>query len=178
MSFGAIQLVYYIIRYSIQYAFVEDGCISQNMIHPCEIGVIVAFQILQYMSFVVDDVYFEFMIDRYQRLKEVEKQWFECLQNFPNGILLYDREKKKVIFENTKLNTIFPPTTDASGQPEDKYAQKLVMKMTEEQQRDLMDIKSSQNGIHLDSYIEPKTFKEIIELEAANCSKCLFFKAK
>ena len=74
------------------------------------------------MNFLIDDIYQECMIDRYQRLKEVEKQWFGCLQNFPNGILLYDKDKRKVVFENTQISTIFPEYTDQNGRVVDKYA--------------------------------------------------------
>lgn len=73
----------------------------------------------------------------------MEKQWFECLQNLPNGVLLYDKDKKQVVFENAKLKSMLSQPNQLDQSPEDRYLQQLVMKMTDEQQKDLAEIKKS-----------------------------------
>lgn len=79
------------------------------------------------------------------------------------------------MFENTELKNIFKTMNGQRLSQEAQQRQQLVIKMNDEQKGDLFKIKKEEEGIHLDQYIKPKTFREIIEIEAENCDKHLFF---
>ncbi len=53
-----------------------------------------------------DESFKDFILIKFKKAKEAEKQWLLSLQNIPNGIMIFDIKNEKVIFENEMMNDL------------------------------------------------------------------------
>jgi c-di-AMP phosphodiesterase-like protein len=72
-----------------------------------DIPTCIAFLVVQFSTLEVDDNFTSYVLDRFQKAAELEKQWLKSLQNMPTGIMLYNMKEKTVTFENEMMRYIF-----------------------------------------------------------------------
>jgi hypothetical protein len=80
-----------------------------------------AAQTLPIILFFTSDVNFssefqDYIWEKFINSKNLEKRWFETLQNLSNGIFLYDIPTKKIIFKNAMVNKILGDFDDVKSE--------------------------------------------------------------
>jgi len=67
---------------------------------------------MQYAALVLNDKFDEFIQDKYKKANNAEVMWLQSLKSMPNGVVIYNYEEKKIIFENQKINQILNGNRD------------------------------------------------------------------
>ena len=102
---------------------------------PDDIPTMMAFFVIQFSTLEVDDSFTSYVLDRFQKAAELEKQWLKSLQNMPNGIMLYNMKEKTVTFENEMMRTIFKNDDEKVEVPK-IYSSWIYKKLIRQEQTD------------------------------------------
>jgi len=85
--------------------------------------------VVQFSTLEVDDNFTTYVLERFQKAAELEKQWLKSLQNMPNGIMLYNMNEKTVTFENQMMRTIFGGRDEVVQAPKGVYSPWIYKKL-------------------------------------------------
>lgn len=55
---------------------------------------------MQYAGLILNDKFDEFIQEKYKKANNAEVMWLQSLKSMPNGVVIYNYEEKKIIFEN------------------------------------------------------------------------------
>lgn len=90
----------YIVLRLVLYAYLSEV----QTIEMKEILPLVMMNILNYMIFDLDDEINRLLNTRFNKTQQM---WLESLESMPTGVMIYNREKQSVIFENKRLDDLF-----------------------------------------------------------------------
>lgn len=93
----AVRGVYISLRYYFEYKDETDQLVAKALVPT--IGMI----LINYITFDMDEEINKLLNTRFHNSQAM---WFKSLRSMPIGVLIYDIEAKKVIFENSQLKSM------------------------------------------------------------------------